>query len=155
LLLVRRESDLRFLRGAVARCVRTRAGDRLAVRLAAGERDAAGNEHRDDERAAHAKTHRSSPTLDRACGPVPADCRAGVGAVPSPDPGDGGGRRAPVRSAAAPVKVSRHRADTALGQEVPMPEFLIFAVAVTMCVLCFAGGFVAALALRIAGQSAI
>jgi len=36
-----------------------------------------------------------------------------------------------------------------------MPEFLIFAVAVSMCILCFAGGFVAALALRIAGQNAI
>jgi hypothetical protein len=36
-----------------------------------------------------------------------------------------------------------------------MPEFLIFAIAVSMCVLCFAVGFVAALMLRIAGQPAI
>src|SRR5262245_22083496 len=36
-----------------------------------------------------------------------------------------------------------------------MPEFVIFAIAASMCVLCFAVGFVAALVLRIAGQNAL
>jgi hypothetical protein len=36
-----------------------------------------------------------------------------------------------------------------------MPEFVIFAIASSMCVLCFAAGFVAALMLRIAGRTAI
>jgi hypothetical protein len=35
-----------------------------------------------------------------------------------------------------------------------MPEFLIFAVAVSMCVLCFAVGFIAALVLRFTQQMA-
>jgi hypothetical protein len=36
-----------------------------------------------------------------------------------------------------------------------MPEFLIFVIAASMCVLCFAAGFVAALVLRIAGFGAV
>jgi hypothetical protein len=36
-----------------------------------------------------------------------------------------------------------------------MPEFVVFAIAASMCVLCFAVGFIAALGLRIAGHTAL